>query len=51
MIGGPSSPPLLIRVEMKRTMNKTNENIDWAKYSWNPGTGAVIRAAHEGVIF
>jgi DNA repair photolyase len=23
----------------KKVMNKTNQNIDWASYSWNPVTG------------
>jgi len=31
-------PPTLISGEMKK-MNKTNQNIDWAGYSWNPVTG------------
>lgn len=31
-------PPTLISGEMKK-MNKTNQNIDWARYSWNPVTG------------
>ncbi len=33
-------PDLLIPpLESKATFNKTNENIEWAKWSWNPVTG------------
>jgi len=26
----------------KNKFNKTNENIDWAKWSWNPVTGCKL---------